>query len=164
MVQRAVIECLETTVVARLAGINRSTLDYWVRTGLVTPSLRLNPGKRRTRLWTVQDAVVVRAVAELRASGCPLQQVRKAHDQLRGDWAAIGPETTLLWTGGDVIRLGAEGEAESLVRQPRQQVLRLVELPLGRWRTETARSVRYIRKNNLERGVPAATHQAALAQ
>jgi DNA-binding transcriptional MerR regulator len=159
----SVIQCLETVAICRLAGVNRSTLDYWVRTGLVRPSLRAEPGRRRTRLWTIQDAVVVRAVVELRASGCPLQQVRRACDEVTHNWGAFDSDTTLVWTGGDVLRIGPQGDVESLLRHPLQQVLRVVALPLGAWRnaTATSRSVRYIREDRVSGGVPAATETAA---
>lgn len=157
----AVIECLATVDVCRLANVNRSTLDYWVRTGLVTPSLRTDPGRRRTRLWTVRDAVVVRAVAALRDAGCSLQQVRRATAQVETDWGGIRADTTLLWTGGDVVRIGPDGEMESLLRLPRQQVLRFVALPLGWWQAEASHAVGYIRKDRVALGVPAATRHKA---
>ena len=156
-----VFECLDTGAVARLAGVNRSTLDYWVRTGLVSPSLRQAPGRRRTRLWTIRDAVVVRAVAELRSSGCSLQQVRRARAQVENDWGEVGSDTTLVWTGGDVVRIGPDGQVESLVRQPRQQVFRFVTLPLGYLQGEAAKQVRYISEDCLAVGVPATTREKA---
>src|SRR5688572_5089330 len=107
------VECLETVTVCQLAQVNRSTLDYWVRTGLVVPSLRSNPGRRRTRLWTVRDAVVVRTISALREAGCPLQRVRAARDEVVAKWGTFGPETTLVWTGSDILEVGPEGEVES---------------------------------------------------
>lgn len=157
----SVIECLETADVCRLAGVNRSTLDYWVRTGLVTPSLRTDPGRRRTRLWTVRDAVVVRTIAALRASGCPLQQVRRARTQIENEWGGIRSDTSLFWTGGDVVRIGPDGDVESLLKLPRQQVLRFVALPLGSWQTEASQAVGYVREDRIALGVPASTPEQA---
>jgi DNA-binding transcriptional MerR regulator len=157
----SVIECLETVDVCRLAGVNRSTLDYWVRTGLVAPSLRTDPGRRRTRLWTVRDAVVVRTIAALRSSGCPLQQVRRARTQIENEWGGIRSDTALMWTGGDVVRIGPDGEIESLLRLPRQQVLRFVVLPLGSWQAEASKAVAYIRQDRVALGVPAPTRAKA---
>ena len=161
--KRSVIECLETVDVCRLAGVNRSTLDYWIRTGLVTPSLRTDPGRRRTRLWTVRDAVVVRTIAALRASGCPLQQVRRARTQIENEWGGVRSDTALIWTGGDVVRIGPDGELESLLALPRQQVLRVVALPLGTWRTEASQAVAYIRQDRIGQGTPASTAAQAKA-
>ncbi len=157
-----VIECLDTAAVCRLAGVNHSTLDYWVRTQLVSPSLRGDPGRRRTRLWTVQDVVVVRAISRLRAAGGPLQRVREARDRVLKDWGTVGSDTTLLWTGGDIIRVGIEGDVESLLREPLQQAFRFVlSMPLGAWRDDARSSVSFIRRDRLASGVPAATETAA---
>ncbi|MGO9180073.1 MAG: MerR family transcriptional regulator [Candidatus Limnocylindrales bacterium] len=148
-----VIECLETVAVCRLAGVNRSTLDYWVRTGLVSPSLRTSPGRRRTRLWTVRDAVVVRTIAALRESGCALHQVRRARDAVTEQWGSFGSDATLVWTGSDVLRIGPEGEVESLLRRPRQQAFRAVALPLSVWRDQTGAEVLEIGADRIADGV-----------
>ena len=157
-----VIECLDTANVARLAGVNRSTLDYWVRTRLVAPSLRDTPGRRRTRLWTVADAVVVRAVAHLRLSGCPLQQVRKAREAIEDRFGRFGADATLVWNGSDILTIDHEGKVESILRYPGQQVFRPVALPIGAWQDETSKSILFIREDDLLVGVPRATRELAM--
>lgn len=157
-----VVECLDTSAVAALAGVNRSTLDYWVRTGLVAPSLRDSPGRRRTRLWTVADAVVVRAVAHLRLAGCPLQQVRRARAVLEDRFGRFGADATLVWNGSDVLKVDHEGRVESILRYPGQQVFRPVALPIGAWQAETTKSIRYIREDDLLVGVPRPTMELAM--
>lgn len=157
-----VVECLDTASVARLAGVNRSTLDYWARTGLVAPSLRDAPGRRRTRLWTVSDAVVVRAVAHLRLAGCPLQQVRKARAAIEGRFGRFGADATLAWDGSDVLKVDHEGKVESILRYPGQQVFRPVALPLGAWQEETSGSILYIREDDLLVGIPRPTRELAM--
>jgi hypothetical protein len=150
----SVVLCLETVAVSRLAGVNRSTLDYWVRTGLVSPSVRSSPGRRRTRLWSVEDAVIVRTIAALRAAGCPLQQVRRARDVVSATWGSFGADTTLVWTGNDVVRVGPEGDVESLLVRPRQQAFRAVALPLAVWRGEADGEALEIPSNRVLNGVP----------
>jgi hypothetical protein len=157
-----VVKCLDTAAVATLAGVNRSTLDYWVRTGLVAPSVRDTPGRRRTRLWTVSDAVVVRAVAHLRLAGCPLQQVRKARAAIERRSGRFGADATRAWDGSDVLKVDHEGNVESIVRYPGQQVFRPVALPIGAWRAETTGSILYIREDDLPMGVPRATRELAM--
>jgi len=73
----------------------------------------------------------------------------------------MGPDTTLMWTGGDVVRIGPEGDVESLVSRPFQQVLRLLVIPLGSWRADTASQAMYIRADRIESGVPAHSRQRA---
>ena len=162
VVPARVIECLETAVVADLADVRRSTLDYWVRTGLVQPSLRDMPGRRRTRIWTIEDAIVVRTVAELRHSGCPLQQIRKACKEVKALKGKLGADTTLAWDGSDILKVGAEGEVESVLRYPGQQVFRPVALPLGLWQGETTKAVQYIRRDLLPTGNPQPSRELAL--
>jgi DNA-binding transcriptional MerR regulator len=161
MQEPPVCECLDTAKVADLARVNRSTLDYWLRTGLIHASLRSEPGRRRTRLWSVKDAVVVRTVAELRASGCSLQRIRDACRQLDNKWEGLKSNTTLRWEGGDLIQIDEEGRAESLVNAPHQQVFRLTEVPVGQLRADTSREVRWLREDNLAYGVPAKTPEEA---
>ena len=51
---------LETPAVCALAGIKPQTLDYWARTGLVTPSVRGSSGRRVPRPLVGKDVVIVR--------------------------------------------------------------------------------------------------------
>lgn len=156
-----VIECLDTVSVAKLASVNRSTLDYWVRTGLVTPSLRDVPGRRRTRLWRVEDAVVVRAVASLRAAGCSLQRVRQAAQAIAGSADALGSDATLYWDGFDVLMVDHQGAVESLLRYPGQRVFRPVALPLGLWDSESKSNARFISSDDLKTGRASGTREEA---
>ena len=130
------VQALETPVVARLAGMPRSTLDYWARTGLVTPSVRPSSGRRRAMLWSVRDAVTVRAVKVLRDAGAPLQRVRAAKRELERGWGEALGKAVLIWDGADVLRLGTWGELSSLLKHPGQHVLHAVALPVGAWRAE----------------------------
>jgi DNA-binding transcriptional MerR regulator len=158
-----VIECLDTATVATLAQVNRSTLDYWVRTGLVTPSLRDSPGRRRTRLWKIEDAIVVRALAVLRHAGCPLQQIRLARSAIEADLGKRGVSATLVWNGSDVLLVDEQGEVESLLKYPGQRVFRAVALPVGRWSEETNKSVVFIWDDEIPKGPVFSTRELALA-
>lgn len=161
MVRPVVIKCLETARVCDIAGVKPSTLDYWVRTGLVTPSLRDEPGHRRTRLWRVQDAVVVRTVRELRRAGCPLQTIRRAQALLAREWRTLASDSTLIWSGGELYEISPEGRVEALVKHPFQQAFALVALPLGVFRAETEKVVQYIRRDNVRFGAPSDTPREA---
>ncbi len=132
---------LETPAVARLAGLARSTLDYWLRTGLVQASVRGPSGRRVTRRWTVADAVEVRALKELRDAGCPVRTLLIAKQRLASDWSPSVRGKTLYWDGHDLLKIGPWDQVESLVRQPGQTTLRLVALPLDAWVRETVAQV-----------------------
>lgn len=128
---------LSTPAVCRLAGVAPSTLNYWIRTGLVKPSIAASRGKRFDRWWSISDVVLVRAVKALRDAGCPLQTLRKAKAQVeRYENEGLG-DVVLFWDGGDVLVLEKWGTLRSAVVKPGQQVLHLVALPLQTWMKET---------------------------
>jgi DNA-binding transcriptional MerR regulator len=149
-----VIRCLETARVCALTSVHPSTLDYWVRTRLVTPSLRKEPGRRRSRLWTIEDMIVVRMVHELRKAGCPLQRIRAAKRFLAEHGAALKSSSVLFWDGTDVFRIGPWGDVESTLVRPGQQVLHVVALPVGVWGREGKQVAKFIRADRLRTGVP----------
>ena len=69
--------------VCRIVGISYRQLDYWARTGLVTPSVRDAHGSGSQRLYAFQDLVSLRVIKKLLDTGVSLQRVRKAVDHLR---------------------------------------------------------------------------------
>ena len=72
--------------VARLFGFKPSRLRYWHRSGLLSPSARVD-GRN---YYTFQDLVSVRAAKELLDQGIPLRQVRASVESLRKEF----PETS----------------------------------------------------------------------
>lgn len=68
--------------VVQAAGVTYRQLDYWGRTGLVTPSLRQAEGSGSTRLYSFRDLVVVKVIKRLLDTGISLQNVRRAVSQL----------------------------------------------------------------------------------
>jgi DNA-binding transcriptional MerR regulator len=132
----AVVEALDTPMVCRLAGMRPATLDYWARTGLVTPSVRGSAGRRVPRLWSVRDATVVRALKALRDAGCSLQRLRKARKVLETGWSSAAADTVLYWDGHDVLAVMPRGELLSTIGAPGQLVFHVVALPIGPWADE----------------------------
>lgn len=129
---------ISTPAVCAIAGVASSTLDYWVRSGLVSPSLRGGEGKRYTRWWTTRDVVAVRAVKALRDAGCPLQKLRQARrlvDRLSKD---VDSTAVLYWDGADVIAVEAWDAVYSALSHPGQQMLHLVALPMKHWHEEVS--------------------------
>jgi DNA-binding transcriptional MerR regulator len=68
----------------RIAGITYRQLDYWTRTGLVTPSVNDAHGSGSQRLYSFQDLATLRIIKKLLDTGVSLQRVRKAVEYLRG--------------------------------------------------------------------------------
>src|SRR6266496_3781839 len=69
--------------VCKVVGITYRQLDYWARTGLVTPSVREAGGSGTQRLYSFQDLVQLRIIKQLLETGISLQHVRKAIEYLR---------------------------------------------------------------------------------
>ena len=68
--------------VCRIVGISYRQLDYWARTGLVTPSIRDAKGSGSQRLYSFQDLVSLKVIKNLLDTGVSLQRVRKAVEYL----------------------------------------------------------------------------------
>ena len=68
--------------VCRIVGISYRQLDYWARTGLVTPSIRDAKGSGTQRLYSFQDLVSLKVIKNLLDTGVSLQRVRKAVEYL----------------------------------------------------------------------------------
>jgi DNA-binding transcriptional MerR regulator len=69
--------------VCKAVGISYRQLDYWARTGLVTPSVREAGGSGTQRLYSFQDMLVLRIIKKLLDTGVSLQQIRKAVEYLQ---------------------------------------------------------------------------------
>ncbi|MFE6734592.1 MerR family transcriptional regulator [Microbacterium sp. NPDC057650] len=127
---------LETPEVVRLCDLPYSTLDYWVRTGLVAPSVRGGSGRRRTRQWSVLDVVCVRALKELRDAGASVRVLKQAQAMLRDTWSATLRDHMLYWDGGDLIQVDEWKNLVSLIAAPGQGVLHIVALSVDALRAE----------------------------
>ena len=116
------IKAFSTPTVSKLTGIPTATLNHWVVTKLIKPSVRGPAGRRATRYWSITDLIQVRAIRALRKAGCPLQQLKKVRKLLDGcgdDFA----NRRLVWTGYDILVLTDTGGAESALRHPGQGII-----------------------------------------
>ena len=123
-------EYLETPAVLRLTGLPASTLENWIRDGLVTPSVRPASGRRRTRRWSVVDVIVVRAIKDLRDAGCSISTLTKARQLLQDEWPTSVMGKHLYWDGQDLFRISTFDEAVSLVRRQGQTTMKVLLIPL----------------------------------
>lgn len=72
--------------VAQIVGISYDTLDYWVKQGLVAPSVPAT-GPRKRSYYSFPDIVSIAAVRTLRDQGVSLQKLKKVQAEL---WQRIG--------------------------------------------------------------------------
>src|SRR5438093_13262063 len=89
--------------VCRLVGITYRQLDYWARTGLVTPSIRDARGSGTQREYSFQDLVTLKVIKQLLDTGVALQKVRKAVRYL-GDIDQPAAGATLFSDGKSVYQ------------------------------------------------------------
>jgi DNA-binding transcriptional MerR regulator len=135
---------ITTDNVRKLAGgLKPSTLDYWVRSGLVEPTVQGSRGHRFTRQWTVQEAVTVRMISALRDAGCPLQRIRDAKAYLEENWGETFSSRVLVWDGvDDIFDIGPWGEVRSVWKRPGQLAFKAVAMPVDTWRREAEAELR----------------------
>jgi DNA-binding transcriptional MerR regulator len=99
-----------------VAGITYRQLDYWARTGLVTPSVRDAAGSGSQRLYSFRDVLVLKLVRRLLDTGISLQNIRTAVGQLRAGGAEDLAEITLLSDGTTVYECTSPDEVVDLLQ------------------------------------------------
>ena len=99
-----------------VAGITYRQLDYWARTGLVTPSVRDASGSGTQRLYSFRDILVLKLVRRLLDTGISLQNIRTAVGQLRAGGAEDLAEITLLSDGTTVYECTSPDEVVDLLQ------------------------------------------------
>jgi DNA-binding transcriptional MerR regulator/predicted RNase H-like HicB family nuclease len=76
-------------VARRAVGITYRQLDYWDKTGLVRPSIKQARGKGSRRVYSFEDLVELRVIAQLLRIGVPLAAVRRAARYVRQHFAEL---------------------------------------------------------------------------
>jgi len=103
--------------VCKLVGISYRQLDYWARTGLVTPSIREAGGSGTQRLYSFQDLVQLRVIRKLLDTGISLHNIRKAVLYLRDNVASEPSSITLMSDGVRIYACESEDEIIDLVKR-----------------------------------------------
>jgi DNA-binding transcriptional MerR regulator len=98
------------------AGITYRQLDYWARTGLVTPSVRAASGSGSQRLYGFRDVLVLKVVKRLLDTGISLQQIRAAVAHLRTQGASDLAQVTLMSDGVSVYECTSADEVVDLLQ------------------------------------------------
>jgi DNA-binding transcriptional MerR regulator len=96
------------------ADITYRQLDYWARTGLVSPSVRAAMGSGSQRLYSFRDILLLRVVKQLLDLGISLQQVRTAVAHLRQHVATNLAQVTLLSDGASVYALTSVDDDDAI--------------------------------------------------
>ena len=96
--------------VIKLVGITYRQLDYWARTGLVTPSVRAADGSGTQRLYGFTDVVELRIIKRLLDAGVSLRQIRDAIGYLRKESGGKPLSDVTLMSDGNRIYACRSGE------------------------------------------------------
>jgi DNA-binding transcriptional MerR regulator len=83
----------------RAAGITYRQLDYWARTGLVTPSVQDAGGSGTQRLYGFSDIVHLKLIKKLLDAGISLNKIRKALEFVQTDLKRPVADVTLVSDG-----------------------------------------------------------------
>lgn len=102
-------------VACQAAGITYRQLDYWARTGLVSPSVRTAHGSGSQRLYSFRDILVLKVIKRLLDAGVSLQQVRKAIAVLSGRGVEDLASITLMSDGASVYECTSSEEIVDLL-------------------------------------------------
>jgi DNA-binding transcriptional MerR regulator len=104
--------------VCKLVGITYRQLDYWARTGLLTPSLQPASGSGSQRRYSFGDIVQLKVVKRLLDAGMSLKKIRQAMDILRGELDSDQPlaDVTLLSDGVSIYAAHSATEVVDVFR------------------------------------------------
>ncbi|NUS00722.1 MAG: MerR family transcriptional regulator [Kribbellaceae bacterium] len=97
-------------------GISYRQIDYWARTGLVSPSVRDATGSGTQRLYSFRDLVVLKVVKRLLDAGVSLQNIRKAIETLRSHGVDDLAGITLISDGTTVYECRSAEEVVDLLQ------------------------------------------------
>ncbi len=111
------VEGYRVPEVCRIVGISYRQLDYWARTGLVTPSVRDAGGSGTQRLYSFRDLVQLRVIKKLIDAGISLQRVRKAILFLQENMKTGPTGITLMSDGASIYACESEDEIIDLVKK-----------------------------------------------
>ena len=100
----------------KIVGITYRQLDYWTRTGLVTPSIQPATGSGTQRLYSFNDLLQLKVIKSLTDAGASLQKVRQAIDYARENLADDWSKVTIVADSAGVYACTSEAEVFDLVR------------------------------------------------
>jgi DNA-binding transcriptional MerR regulator len=103
-------------VACAAAGITYRQLDYWARTGLVTPTVRGAAGSGTQRLYGFRDILVLRVVKRLIDTGVSLPNIRAAVDHLADRTGEDLAGLTIMSDGASIYECRSAEEVVDLVR------------------------------------------------
>jgi len=102
--------------VCRLVGITYRQLDYWARTGLLTPTLQSARGSGSKRRYDYTDVLELKVIKSLLDAGVSLQRARRAVDCLREGLGQDPSSVSLVLTDAGSVLARTDDELVDLLR------------------------------------------------
>ena len=102
--------------VCRLTGVTYRQLDYWARTGLVTPSITPAMGSGSKRKYAYLDVLEVKVIKSLLSSGVSLARARQAVECLRNSLGADLASSSLVMSDTGSVLAHSDGDLVDLLR------------------------------------------------
>ncbi len=103
-------------MVCRLTGVTYRQLDYWARTGLVTPSITPAMGSGSKRKYAYLDVLEVKVIKSLLTSGVSLARARQAVECLRSSLGADLASSSLVMSDSGSVLAHSDGDLVDLLR------------------------------------------------
>lgn len=101
--------------VLEIVGVTYRQLDYWARTGLVTPSVQAAAGSGSQRLYSFRDILALKIVKRLLDAGISLRNIRTAVEFLADRGTTDLARTTLISDGTTVYEATSDAEIIDLL-------------------------------------------------
>ena len=101
--------------VLEIVGVTYRQLDYWARTGLVTPSVQAAAGSGSQRLYSFRDILALKIVKRLLDAGISLRNIRTAVEFLADRGTPDLAQTTLISDGTTVYEATSDAEIIDLL-------------------------------------------------
>ncbi len=135
-------------LVCRLTGVTYRQLDYWARTGLVTPSITPATGSGSKRSYGYSDVLEVKVIKSLLDAGVSLAKARQAVECLRGALGADLASASLVLSEHGSVLAHSDGDLVDLLRGG-QGVFNIV--PLGGVVAELSTTIDSVQETTSER-------------
>jgi DNA-binding transcriptional MerR regulator len=112
-------ETFSAVEAALYAGVPYQTVDFWARSGFITPSLAAANGRGSDRRYAFDDLIALRVARELRKEGASMQALRKVVDALRKEGRSIA-ESRLIVVGKNIAMASSCDEVMLMLDKSRQ--------------------------------------------
>src|SRR5918994_6874500 len=116
----------------KVVGITYRQLDYWTRTGLVTPSVQEATGSGSQRLYPFNDLLQLKVIKSLTDAGASLQKVRQAIDYVRDNLEADWSKVTIVTDGSGVYACTSDAEVVDLLHRGQGVLGAIVDFEMSR--------------------------------